>query len=181
MKLSNVENENDVRKWLSQHLKVLKGVSYQWIEPNVMLGSTMGAPDINIKFDRRTVGLELKFLEVTNKGIKWTVRPVQRRYHHMLARAGGRSALMGIVHDELNTLILVRGDKIPLRDYASHPDSGCPNGKASIVHIGNDLDNEQDMVLTMLELLFSEEFWKFKDWIPTSLSLKPSLNSTINN
>jgi hypothetical protein len=159
MQLENINGEGDLRRWLGAQLKLLAGVNYHWIEPNILLGSTVGAPDIEVGFDNKKIGLELKYLEVKRKGIKWTVRPVQRQYHHSLARRGGRSAILAIVNDKNeNTLILVRGDKVPLRDYSSHPQSGCIDGKCDITRILPEID-DKETVLTTLELLFSEEYW----------------------
>jgi hypothetical protein len=159
MKLENINSEGNLRRWFGDILKGLAGVTHKWVEPNTLLGSAIGAPDIDVGFDRKKVGLELKYLYVLRKGIKWTVRPAQRSYHHMLARRGGRSALLAIVNDKnINTLILVRGDKIPLRDYASHPSSGCIDGRCDITRILPETD-DRETVLTMLEILFSEEYW----------------------
>ena len=77
----------------------------------MIYGSTVGVPDCKMSYDKNTVGLELKYLVTNRKGIKWEVRPAQRRYHHMHAKSGGRSALLAYIAAN-SELVLVRGDHI---------------------------------------------------------------------
>jgi hypothetical protein len=162
MKFADIKNEGDMRTWVGAQLKLLKGISIEWVEPNTLHGSSIGLPDLNIKFESKKVSVELKYLFVTRKGIKWKVRPVQRRFHHITAKAGGRSALLCVISDAGNSLVVVRGDKVPLRDYASDKDSGCPNGKADIVVLEE--SSETTIMLDVCELLFNDDFWSREHW-----------------
>jgi hypothetical protein len=123
VKLENIVDEGGLRHWLRDNCRL----QLEWVEPS-KYGSSVGAPDVKITHGSDVVGLELKCLTRTRKGIKWTVRPAQRRYHRMTALHGGRSAVLASIDGEL---VLVRGGDVPLRDYASDPDSGCPNGEVA--------------------------------------------------
>jgi hypothetical protein len=123
LKLNDISSEPDLRQWLRDHIDWAEGrLKLTWIEPSIY-GSSVGQPDCTISSEGEKIGVELKYLLKTRKGIKWTVRPSQRRYHHMHMRNGGKSALLAYIPAE-NRLILVRGNNIPLRDYISDPASG---------------------------------------------------------
>jgi hypothetical protein len=161
MKLEDVTNETYLRHWLTDQVFECEGrLKLEWIEP-ALFGSTIGAPDCKIKFGISSIGLELKYLVSNKKGIKWTIRPAQRRYHHMLAFNGGRSALLAFIAAK-NELHLVRGDHIPLRDYATNPDSGCAHGLVKMTHLDYMSIDRDRQAMFQLELnLFSdlEDFW----------------------
>lgn len=159
MKLNEIVSENDLRYWLQEWIFECEGrMSLEWVEP-MIYGSTVGAPDCKIKYEDKTVGIELKYLLSTKKGIKWTLRPAQRRYHHMNMHKGGRSALLAYVPAS-GELVLVRGDHIPLRDYARDPDSGCIGGKVRAQHLNFfSLDIDKQAIFELERLLFLDEFW----------------------
>jgi hypothetical protein len=162
VKLENVTSEGDLRNWLSDHIDYnTEGrLKLEWIEPNIY-GSSIGGPDVKIQGWGKTVGLELKYLLSTKKGIKWAVRPSQRRYHHLHVKQGGRSALMAYIakNDEL---VLVRGDHIPLRDYAKDVSSGCAHGlvKMEVLNFMS-IDMDRQAIFTLEDFLFeNDEYWR---------------------
>ena len=156
MKLLEVASEGDLRYWIQEWIFECNGrLSLEWVEP-MMYGSTVGAPDCKIKFANQSVGLELKYLVSTKKGIKWTVRPAQRRYHHMNVRNGGRSALLAWIAAK-EELVLVRGDHIPLRDYASDKESGCAHGLVKLDSLGM---SDKQAIFSLEKLIFNDEYWE---------------------
>lgn len=148
--------ELQLRHWLFENLS--RAVDIQWVEPG-RYGSTVGAPDCNVKKDGRTVSLELKVWKRTRKGIKCEMRPVQRRWHHMTMRRRHTETKFGSLCAVLfniygtSEVYLLRGDRVPLRDYATNKSSGCIDGELRITRISNDNDIES--------LLFDEmsTFW----------------------
>jgi hypothetical protein len=144
MKLQDINSEDDLRVWLREQAPVIIDVEFQWIEPN-MYGSTIGAGDLVLKRQGVKIDLELKYLERTRRGTKFTIRPAQRRFHHMSMKRGAKTSLLWVerIRDE-NKLFLLRGDHIPLRNYISDPDSGQAedrrwmiNDKADVIAISN--------------------------------------------
>jgi hypothetical protein len=123
VKLINISSETDLREWLTEQANYDTSTSLQWVEP-AKFGSTTGACDAIMKHRDHRVDLELKYLYRTRKGIKFTVRPSQRRYHRMTMKRGGRTALL-CVENGSKRLFLVRGDHVPLRDYASDFAAQC--------------------------------------------------------
>jgi hypothetical protein len=160
MKLENVGCESDLRHWLTDQIFECEGrLKLEWIEPS-LYGSSVGAPDCKIKFGISSIGLELKYLLSTKKGIKWSVRPAQRRYHRMLSHHGGRSALLVYVAAK-EELYLVRGDHVPLRDYSTDPASGCQHGLVKMEHLDYmSLDRDRQAMFQLEDNLFSEDYWK---------------------
>lgn len=152
MKLTDIHSETDLRNWLTTNTDR----SIEWIEPG-RFGSSEGLPDC--KFEG--VGLELKYLEQTRKGIKWKVRPAQRRYHHMNVLKGGHSALLAFT-DKTHELLLVRGDHIPLRDYAVDKESGCAHGLVILEKINSWSIQEDAMAMDELLRLIhiGSKFWR---------------------
>jgi hypothetical protein len=157
MQINDICSENDLRTWLTEQSEMIRGIQLDWVEPG-KYGSTMGQPDVNLKIGGTTIGLELKYLLTTRKGIKFTVRPVQRRYHHMTVKRGGKSALLAIEAGPVNKLFLVRGDKIPLRDYVSDPDSGCKGGLEYWLVGVSDADHKT--INNLIRILFKSTFWE---------------------
>jgi hypothetical protein len=160
MKLEDISSETDLRHWLTDNIGECEGrLKLEWIEP-AKYGSTIGAPDCKIKYDDKSVGLELKYLLSTKKGIKWTVRPAQRRYHHMLALHNGRSALLAYVVAK-QELYLIRGDHIPLRDYATDKESGCRHGLVQMEHLDYfSIDRDKQAIFRLENMLFEDTFWE---------------------
>jgi hypothetical protein len=157
MKIENISRETDLREWLSENIVHCEGrIVINWIEPS-RYGSSVGQPDCTITSSgMNVIGLELKYLLKTRRGIKWTVRPSQRRYHHMLMKHGGRSALLAWVPAEYR-MLLVRGDKIPLRDYVDDPNSGVDDFNINIFSINVDMN----AIFQLEQYLFHEDFfWK---------------------
>jgi hypothetical protein len=159
MKLNEVASEGDLRYWLQEWISECEGrLKLEWVEPT--FGSTVGAPDCKLSSNNETIGLELKYLLTTKKGIKWTVRPAQRRYHHMHAKHGGKSALLAYIaaNEELH---LVRGDHIPLRDYASDKESGCAHELVKMIHLNIfGLDTDKQSIFELERLMFHNNFWE---------------------
>jgi hypothetical protein len=160
MKLENVTSEGDLRNWLTDQIFECEGrLGLEWIEP-ARFGSTIGAPDCKIKYGIESIGVELKYLLSTKKGIKWAVRPAQRRYHHMLAFHGGRSALL-VFAAAKRELHLVRGDHVPLRDYATDPQSGCAHGLVIMERLDfMSIDRDRQAMFALEDNLFQDDFWK---------------------
>jgi hypothetical protein len=160
MKLENVGSEGDLRNWLTDNLAHCEQrLKLEWVEPSIY-GSSVGAPDCKIKSGNKSVGLELKYLLSTRKGIKWTIRPAQRRYHHMNLRNGGCSAILAFSAAE-EKLYLVRGDHVPLRDYASDVASGCPKGVVQMEVLDYmSVDRDRQAMFELEQQLFHDEFWE---------------------
>jgi hypothetical protein len=160
MKLQDINSEDDLRVWLREQAPVIIDVEFQWIEPN-MYGSTIGAGDLVLKRLGVKIDLELKYLERTRRGTKFTIRPAQRRFHHMSMKRGGKTALLAVEkRDGSNSLFIVRGDHIPLRNYASDPNSGCVNGYDQRWFV-NLNENDATSISILKRLLFLESnFWK---------------------
>jgi hypothetical protein len=162
MNIENITTENDLRDWLRDNIHYCQGrLTLKWIEPS-KYGSSVGQPDCKISKGSDEIGVELKYLLTTRNGIKWTIRPSQRRYHYMHMRNGGKSALLAYIPAD-NRLILIRGNKIPLRDYANHPDSGCIDGKVDTSWRINMAPGQPDRnaILLLEEYLFNRPwFWK---------------------
>lgn len=160
MLLSNISSENDLRDWLKDLSGEMKGVTFQWVEPG-LYGSTTGAADVIMKLDHQKVDVELKYLYKTAKGIKYTLRPAQRRYHRMGMFRGSRSALL-FVENGTKALCLVRGDHISLRDYASDAASGCKAGDDRKLVILGERDTDKIKFLKFL-LFESKNYWREGD------------------
>jgi hypothetical protein len=160
MKLSEINSEDDLRMWLREKVPVISDVEFQWVEPN-MYGSTIGAGDLILKRLGVKVDLELKYLVRTRRGTKFTIRPAQRRFHHMSMKRGGKTALLAIEkRDGKNSLFIVRGDHIPLRNYANDPESGCIGGYDQRWFV-NLNEHDADTIVILKRLLFTEpNFWK---------------------
>ena len=166
MRIQSIKEELDLRHWLSDELSPDKpnGLRLEWIEPG-RYGSSEGAPDCKITVHRQTISLELKHLYMKSKGIEWKVRPVQRRWHHMGAKFGNRSALLASLDNGTGfiQLLLIRGDRIPLRDYASDPSSGCVNGKAIYDILQGGKTDERGFMTYEIQhlkrLLFTDTYW----------------------
>jgi hypothetical protein len=151
MLLTKVKDETDLREWLGEWKDTMKDVSIQWVEP-AKFGSTTGAADAIVKCGNARVDLELKYLYRTRNGIKFTLRPSQRRYHRMTMIRGGRTSVLGIENGS-KRLFLVRGDKVPLRDYASDAHSKTASDEAITVTISG--------TYHLRELLFyDKEYWR---------------------
>ena len=144
MKLQDIKSEDDLRTWLREQAPIIVDVEFQWVEPNIY-GSTVGAGDLILKHRGVKIDLELKYLESHKRGTKFTIRPSQRRFHHMSMRKGGKTSLLWIenIKNE-NKLFLLRGDHIPRRNYIFDPESGqtedrrwLVNNKADVIAISN--------------------------------------------
>ena len=158
MKLKDILSEGDLRQWLRTQAPRV-GIDLQWVEP-ALYGSSVGAPDVIMKHSVDVpISIELKILLQMKKGIKFTLRPAQRRWHHMGKKY---SALLFVELNTVNKLWLVRGDKIPLRDYASHKDSGCKDGICDMWIINRvDTFSDESVMRYLKFLLFGVEshFW----------------------
>jgi hypothetical protein len=151
----SISSENDLRTWLHDVAPLMKGVKLQWVEPS-LYGSTVGAGDLIMKMRDIKVDVELKYLHRTYKGIKFTLRPAQRRFHHSSMRRGNKTCLLFVL-STTRQMFLVRGDKLPLRDYASHIDSGCEGGKLDSWAICG--ATNEDLVYHIIRIVFGQDFW----------------------
>ena len=159
MKLNDILGEDHLREWIRENSKPL-GIGLQWVEPNIH-GSSVGAPDVIMKCDGVEIPIELKLLLRMKKGIKFTLRPSQRRYHHMGMKKGQKSALLFVEGSSNNKLWLVRGDKIPLRDYPTHPASGCEDGKCDMFLVSQS-KSDINIMMYLKHLLFIDDiFWTY--------------------
>ena len=155
-----IENETDLRHWLRDNIG--PKISIQWIEPS-KYGSSIGQPDCTISYGTTKISLELKVWDLTRNGIRCKMRPVQRRWHHVNNRNGTLTAVLAYVKDQY--IILVRGDHVPLRDYASDPNSGCKGGHLIYRIIYYDYDDDYlsyyNKKLNLKNCLFNNEhnFW----------------------
>jgi hypothetical protein len=142
-----MKTETELREWLRDNID--SNVTIQWIEPG-RYGSSIGAADCNLKCGQNIVSIELKIWEEKRTGIQCKMRPVQRRWHHVSMRNGSRTAVLASIIYR-HRIILVRGDHVPLRDYASNKASGCPGGDLMFSSVFMDLSR----------LLFDESygFW----------------------
>lgn len=129
MEISAISSEQDLRQWLSEQVKTWnknhqEKVGHVWIEPG--FGSTNGIPDASLSFRSLEYGVELKHFKVTAKGVCYKIRPVQRRYNVMGVRNGKRLFVLATIdRTNYNELVMIRGDKVPLRDYCCELGSGC--------------------------------------------------------
>jgi hypothetical protein len=115
-----------------------------------------------MKCGSEKVDVELKYLERTRKGTKFTLRPSQRRFHHISMKNKIKTSLLAVERvNDRNILFLVRGDHIPLRDYASDPDSGCANGEVIRTIISRN-GNDRDAINKLKMLLFFDmmRYWE---------------------
>jgi hypothetical protein len=156
MLLQNINSENDLRSWLHDVAPLMKYIQLQWIEPS-LYGSTVGAGDLIMKMGDNKVDVELKYLFRTTKGTKFTLRPAQRRFHHSSMRRGGKTCLLYVLATLTRQMFLVRGDRLPLRDYASNVDSGCENGKLDSWPVCG--STNEDLAYHLVHILFGQDFW----------------------
>ena len=128
MEQQNINLELDLRHWLKENVD--KKARIQWIEPG-KYGSSIGAPDCYVHLGHEKVGIETKYFVEKRRGIMCKVRPVQRRWHHIAYQGGTKCAILAAVVgvNGEKFIILIRGDKVPKRDYADDESSGCKNGK----------------------------------------------------
>jgi hypothetical protein len=156
MQLQNITSEDNLRTWLREQAPIIIDVELQWVEPSAY-GSSTGCADVILKHRGEKVDIELKYLERTRKGTKFTIRPGQRRFHHHSMRNGGKTSLLAIENiTGWNQLFLLRGDHIPLRDYIIDPASGQIEDKRWIVNDKNDIT----AISFLKRLLFQEPaYW----------------------
>jgi hypothetical protein len=157
MQLQDITSENDLRNWLRDNAIFMRGVTLQWVEPSPLIGSAIGAADVIMKCGDYKIDVELKYLVRKMRGIKFTLRPSQRRFHHSSMRRGGKTALLFLEAGN-KKLWIIRGDKIPLRDYALDPDSGCQNGVVDMWIVSG--KNDAAVVEHLTNILFHSIFWR---------------------
>jgi hypothetical protein len=161
MNIADIKSELDLRHWLAEYKKF----KIDWVEPG-LYGSSMGAPDCKVHYYDWIISLELKIFVQNKYGIKCSVRPSQRRWHYQHMRTGGRSAILAFVFGSHKTssdcdkLILIRGDNIPWRDYASHPESHCKDGRLNYRLVGNMFDDNVKAHNELEKCLFQHYFWE---------------------
>lgn len=158
MNIHSIEVELNLRHWLRDAAALwntnnVDQVGIEWIEP--AFGSSPGIPDCRIVFKKKSVEIELKHLNMKKRGIEWKIRPLQRRYHVMGAKEGKRTAILSTVnYCGRNNLILIRGDRVPLRDYEDIEDSG---GKVNYQIIEG--DNEMERFRMFMRYILMETYW----------------------
>lgn len=132
MNIQDIASEQHLRDWLTREYNTWNihnrnQVAIDWIEPSY--GSTMGISDCKLSYKRTTTGLELKHLYERKAGVCYKIRPVQRRYNVMGTKAGKRLLIFAsVVIQNRVELVMIRGDRTPLRDYCSMQGSGCESG-----------------------------------------------------
>lgn len=127
--------ERDVR----MKIKRLWGDGLAWVEQST--GGTVGVPDVFIPMpDGYRLPVELKFWEMTVKGLRCEVRPSQIRYHVMEARAKRKTAfIVGHVNtnmfpDRLHMLIF-NGRDVPRENFPKRmPIFRSVSDKADIIN-----------------------------------------------
>jgi hypothetical protein len=156
VKLANIKNEDDLRAWLREHNKFMNGVSLQWVEGSTIHGSNVGAADVIMKYGDMKVDVELKYLDRTRYGLKYTLRPSQRRFHRISMMKGGRTALLAVENGN-KQMFLMRGDHVPRRYYVDDPDSGC----AQEIRLCFPTDIDDYLVASFIKaaLFVSDTFW----------------------
>lgn len=159
MKIQQIKSEDDLRTWLREQAPIIVDVELQWVEPNIH-GSTVGAPDVILKRGMSKVDVELKYLSRTKFGTKFTLRPAQRRYHHMNSKRGAKTSLLAAerVNGKVQ-LFLLRGDHIPLRDYISDEDSGQSRDRRWILNEHNDIT----AISRLKQFLFRDLMYWWRD------------------
>lgn len=112
--MKSTEQESDLRWWLKGSWD---GPGLAWVEPNVMMGATPGAPDVNVPVAWGMLPLELKVWKSDKHGTPVAdMRPAQIAYHHRMASLGKRTAIMAAVHVHNGLLLYcIPGFKCPLR------------------------------------------------------------------
>jgi len=130
MNVQDIKSEQNLRDWLGSEVinwnrAGNKKVGLDWIEPT--FGSSMGISDCAITYSGATFGVELKHLYARRDGaVCYKIRPVQRRYNFMGVKAGRKLLLFAsVAKGGTIELVLIRGDKLPLRDYCHMEGSGC--------------------------------------------------------
>lgn len=130
--IQDIREEQDLRQWLAEQVnrwneKNVDKIGHIWIEP--AFGSSVGVSDAHLDFMGQTYGVELKHFKVEARGVHYKIRPVQRRYNVMGVRNGKRLLVLASVEwSDGNQLVMIRGDKVPLRDYEYMDGSGCEEG-----------------------------------------------------
>ena len=157
MNLELIRSKDDFVLWFKEHLNRLNGIGSIW---TVDLDPTEAAPDVTVEFEGKRVNFELAFLIINKRGIIWRLSKLQRQWHHDCAKLGKRTALLAIVNEKnFNTLILVRSDRIPLTLSSRSRDSGCTDGTVDALLCGKQGQDERDIILTMLEIVFQPDYW----------------------
>lgn len=160
MEINDVKSENNLRTWLDEQIDwwnrgERKRIRLDWIEP--AFGSTNGQPDALVRYDGEAYGFELKHFQITKKGVCYKIRPAQRRYHYLgVTRDKKRSIILATINRTIdNQLVVIRGDHVPFRDYASDPASRCPDGKVKQQIFNADFDPFAAIVRT----ISAREYW----------------------
>lgn len=144
-------NEKDLRRKLR---KVL-GDDCKWVEPNVRSTIGAGVPDCLIKVGRKEIPVELKYWEVTKKGLNCKMRPSQIRYHVMGHKSGKKSAIL-FATDVIGSagefhMSLVPNSKCPHAPYRLH---------AKDCHLVGFLCDDNKVIRNkIISTLLDAEFW----------------------
>jgi hypothetical protein len=132
MDIQDINSEQMLRDWLAMNIVAWNAlhvdkVGHEWIEPT--FGSSMGISDAKVSYRAVTWGVELKHWYERREGVNYKIRPVQRRYNVMGVKSGRKLLIMAtVVKAGYVDLVLIRGDKAPLRDYCNIKGSGCEDG-----------------------------------------------------
>lgn len=132
MYIQEISSEQNLREWTTQEVGIwnannLAKVTLDWIEPT--FGSSMGISDASIGYNGNTFGFELKHLYERKAGVCYKIRPVQRRFNVMGFKSGKKLLIFAsVVSEDKTELVLIRGDKVPLRDYCYMDGSNCKYG-----------------------------------------------------
>lgn len=88
----------------------------EWVEAG--FGGSVGLSDALVTVRGERIELELKWGVVNTKGLRIEMRPAQRRHHFMLARSGGKSAILVGFRKEGELLFgVIPGRLVPMDLY----------------------------------------------------------------
>lgn len=110
-----IQSENDLRLWCKKVFRHF-GVQLAWQEPG--FGGLAGIADMVVSCSNWRLPMELKFWPCNTKGIRTEVRPLQRQYHMLEARAGRKTAfLWATVMDGYSIVFILPGRHVPMGTY----------------------------------------------------------------
>lgn len=94
---------------IRQAVRSVFGESVTWVEPG--RGGTVGAADCWLPIRGAWIGAELKDGEAVGAGVRFDMRPAQRRWHHRAAKEGAPSCVLIRLGDDVLGL---QGARYPL-------------------------------------------------------------------
>lgn len=127
--------ESDLRNWV----KSVWGKNHvlTWVEPR--RGSSVGACDVYLPFDRLLLPVELKVFSETTSGFVCAkaVRPAQLVYHHSLVKSGIMSGFMFVTGKRNSPVYFARSYPVV---YACMHNQQLPKSKTIVLSKDADLN-----------------------------------------